>query len=94
MHTNTFAGMPALMTTKELAGLLRKSARTIHNRLSEGTFPIAPLREGSRLLFRREDVAAYLEQLAADRPAAATAPEPAADVVSIDKPRTGKSCSH
>ena len=50
-----------LMTVKDLAELLSMSERTIYNKLSDGTWPIRPIRIGQRLLrFRLGDVRDYI----------------------------------
>ena len=50
---------PVVLTRDELAALLRVSVRTVDR------LPIKSLKLGRRRLFRREDVDAYLEDLAA-----------------------------
>jgi excisionase family DNA binding protein len=53
-----------LLTVKNLAYKLNISERTIYNKLSNGTFPIKPLRVGKRLLrWRTGDVEQYLNSL-------------------------------
>lgn len=52
-----------LLTVKGLARRFLISDRTVYNKVSNGTFPIKPIRIGRLLRFRREDVDAYLESL-------------------------------
>lgn len=52
-----------LETVKNLARHLKISPRTIYNKVSDGTFPIKPIRFGRLLRFRSEDIRAYLESL-------------------------------
>lgn len=53
-----------LLTVKDLASILIISKRTIYNGVSNGTFPLRPIRIGRRLLrWRRRDVEKYLESL-------------------------------
>jgi len=52
-----------LDTVKELARTLKISPRTIYNKLSNGTFPIKPIRIGRLLRFREEDISEYLNSL-------------------------------
>lgn len=56
--TGTTRDLPFRLTTAELADFWRVSKRTIERRIHTGHCP-APVRIGSRLLFRREDVLAW-----------------------------------
>jgi excisionase family DNA binding protein len=49
-----------LLTTRELAGILNVTLSTIYTWSSEDRLPIPPLRVGSLLRFKEEDVDAYL----------------------------------
>ncbi len=50
-----------LLTVKDLARKLTISERTIYNGVSNGSFPIKPIRIGRRLLrWRRLDIDEYL----------------------------------
>lgn len=64
--------LPDLMTTQEVADAMRITRRTLLNRRSQGQAPRG-FRVGKRVLFRRADVARYLEQQAANDHIAARA---------------------
>jgi predicted DNA-binding transcriptional regulator AlpA len=49
-----------LIDIKELADRLRIPPKTIRNKLSNGTWPIAPLRIGKALRWRESDVNAMI----------------------------------
>jgi predicted DNA-binding transcriptional regulator AlpA len=53
----------SLMDLNQLARELKIAAKTIRNKLSDGTWPIPPLRIGRLLRWRREDVARDLTRL-------------------------------
>jgi excisionase family DNA binding protein len=53
---------PALLTTEEAARYLRTTPRGIHDRVHRRG--LAAVRDGSRLLFRRSDLDAYLTEAA------------------------------
>ncbi len=62
MHYNP-ENQRASIIPKELAQRLKISDRTIYNKLSNGTFPIKPIRIGRLLRFREEDINSYLKSL-------------------------------
>jgi excisionase family DNA binding protein len=45
-----------LLTISEVANLLRVAEKTIRNKLSDGTWPIPPVRIGRSLRWRRSDI--------------------------------------
>ena len=49
-----------LIDINDLAGILKVPAKTIRNKLSNGTWPIEPLRVGKSLRWRASDVDAFL----------------------------------
>lgn len=56
--------MTSLVPLREAAKLLGyKQAKTLTARARRGTLPIDILRDGSRLVVRRSDLAAYMEGL-------------------------------
>lgn len=54
------SGLPVLMTTGEVARLLRISVRTFRRRREAGAFTLAPAGRGRELLWRRDDVLAII----------------------------------
>lgn len=52
-----------LLTVRDMARRFIISDRTVYNKVSNGTFPIKPIRIGRLLRFRREDVDAYIDSL-------------------------------
>jgi excisionase family DNA binding protein len=52
-----------LLPIPEAAEYLGISARTIQNDLSRKVFPIKPVRYRGKVLFRREDLDAYIDNL-------------------------------
>ena len=52
-----------LLPIPEAAGYLGISPRTIQNDLSRKVFPIQPVRYRGKVLFRREDLDAYVDSL-------------------------------
>ncbi len=50
-----------LIDIKDLAEVLKIPAKTIRNKLSNGTWPIDPLRIGKTLRWRQSDVQAFLQ---------------------------------
>ena len=53
-----------LLTVKNLADILKISERTIYNKVSDGSFPVKPIRIGRRLLrWRSSDIDRYLKSL-------------------------------
>jgi len=52
-----------LLPIPEAAGYLGISPRTIQNDLSRKVFPIKPVRYRGKVLFRREDLDAYIDRL-------------------------------
>jgi predicted DNA-binding transcriptional regulator AlpA len=68
-----------LIDINDLAGILKVPAKTIRNKLSNGTWPIEPLRIGKALRWRTSDVDAFLhpgpEPGLSDDPAAARMPK-------------------
>jgi predicted DNA-binding transcriptional regulator AlpA len=49
-----------LIDIKDLAGILKVPAKTIRNKLSDGTWPIQPVRIGRSLRWRPSDVEAFV----------------------------------
>ena len=49
-----------LIDINDLAAVLKVPAKTIRNKLSNGTWPIEPLRIGKALRWRESDVNAFL----------------------------------
>jgi predicted DNA-binding transcriptional regulator AlpA len=49
-----------LIDINDLAGILKIPAKTIRNKLSNGTWPIEPFRIGKTLRWRTSDVEAFL----------------------------------
>jgi hypothetical protein len=60
------AGRGKLLTVDETARELALSPKTIRNQLSNGTFPIKPVRSAGGVRFRRVDLTTYVESLGAD----------------------------
>jgi predicted DNA-binding transcriptional regulator AlpA len=56
-----------LLDITDLAGLLKVPAKTIRNKLSDGSWPIKPLRIGRSLRWRPADVEAFLGPRQIDR---------------------------
>lgn len=56
----TGAGLPVFLTTDELAAITRRSPATVRYWRHAGTGPKGS-RVGKRVLYRREDVAAWLK---------------------------------
>jgi excisionase family DNA binding protein len=52
-----------LLPIPEAAEYLGISPRTIRNDLSRKTFPVRPVRYGGKVLFRREDLDAFIDGL-------------------------------
>ena len=50
-----------LLSVEETAAMLGSSPKTVRNELSKGSFPVKEVRRGSRVLFKRRDVLAYIE---------------------------------
>ncbi|MDD2901550.1 MAG: helix-turn-helix domain-containing protein [Syntrophales bacterium] len=55
-----------LLPIPEAADYLGISPRTIRNELSRKTFPVRAVRHGGKVLFRRQDLDAYIESLGAE----------------------------
>jgi len=53
--------MPFLLTTKEVANVLRTSRKAIYSMVERGQLP-GITRIGKRLLFRRDDLIEWLEE--------------------------------
>ena len=49
-----------LIDINDLAGILRIPAKTIRNKLSNGTWPIPPLRIGKAIRWRTSDIELFL----------------------------------
>lgn len=49
-----------LIDINDLAAVLKVPAKTIRNKLSNGTWPIEPLRIGKALRWRQSDVDAFI----------------------------------
>lgn len=49
-----------LLDINDLAAILKVPAKTIRNKLSNGTWPIEPLRIGKALRWRQSDVDAFV----------------------------------
>jgi excisionase family DNA binding protein len=52
-----------LVTVKGVARRLIISERTVYNKVSNGTFPIRPIRVGRLLRFRIRDIHDYIDSL-------------------------------
>jgi excisionase family DNA binding protein len=52
-----------LLPIPEAAEYLGLAPRTIRNELSRKTFPVRPVRHGGKVLFRRQDLDAYIDSL-------------------------------
>jgi len=50
-----------LLTIKELSQVLKIPTGSIRNQLCRGTFPLQPIKIGSLVRFRSEDVEGYIE---------------------------------
>lgn len=57
------AGTKRLLPIPEAAEYLGLSPRTVRNELSRKTFPVKPVKHGGKVLFRREDLDAYVDSL-------------------------------
>lgn len=55
--------MDNLIDINDLAGILKIPAKTIRNKLSDGTWQLPPLRIGKSLRWSQADVDTYLKQL-------------------------------
>jgi predicted DNA-binding transcriptional regulator AlpA len=55
-----------LIDIRDLANTLKVPAKTIRNKLSNGTWPIAPVRIGRALRWRESDVARLIADLPSD----------------------------
>jgi predicted DNA-binding transcriptional regulator AlpA len=53
----------ALLTIRQAAAFLGMAEKTLRNRLSDGTFPLRPVRLSGRPLFRRRDLEALVDSL-------------------------------
>ncbi|MFI5329626.1 MAG: hypothetical protein ACHQ2F_01120 [Desulfobaccales bacterium] len=51
------------LTIRETALLIGWKEKSLRNRLSEKNFPLKPLRNGRRVLFKKEDVESYMSTL-------------------------------
>jgi len=56
-------GSKELLSVEEVATMLGSSPKTVRNALSKGTFPIREIHRGSRVLFKRREVLAYIDSL-------------------------------
>ena len=52
-----------LIDINDLAGILKIPAKTIRNKLSDGSWELTPLRIGKALRWSRADVDSYLQYL-------------------------------
>ena len=52
-----------LIDINDLAGILKIPAKTIRNKLSDGSWELPPLRIGKALRWSQEDVNSYLQRL-------------------------------
>lgn len=50
-----------LLDINDLAGILKIPAKTIRNKLSNGTWPIRPLRIGKSIRWRTSDIEKFLQ---------------------------------
>jgi len=87
-----------LIDTKETARLLGIADKTIRNRVSDGSWPLAPVRIGRSLRWRRSDVARIISgEIAVPTnggPAGASDDEKDAGELAADGPkRTGRRAS-
>jgi len=57
-----------LIDINDLGRLLKVPTKTIRNKLSDGSWPIDPVRIGRALRWRKEDVIAWLETQNEDLP--------------------------
>ena len=55
--------MDKLIDINDLAGILKIPAKTIRNKLSDGSWQLPPLRIGKALRWSQTDVEAFLAQL-------------------------------
>ena len=55
--------MDKLIDINDLAGILKIPAKTIRNKLSDGTWELTPLRIGKSLRWSQADVDTYLNRL-------------------------------
>ena len=53
----------SLIDIKDLVGILKIPAKTIRNKLSDGTWPLAPIRIGKALRWSTSEVDEYLGKL-------------------------------
>jgi predicted DNA-binding transcriptional regulator AlpA len=56
-----------LLDIEDLANRLKIPPKTIRNKLSDGTWPISPVRIGRALRWRESDVAAAIADLSSGR---------------------------
>jgi predicted DNA-binding transcriptional regulator AlpA len=53
----------ALLTIRQAAAFLGMAEKTLRNRLSDGTFPLRPVRLSGRPLFKRRDLENLVDSL-------------------------------
>ena len=63
LRSDIKTGQPALLPLREAAVFLGLSPKTLQNRLSDGSFPLKPVRLAGRRVFRRSDLMAFVERL-------------------------------
>ena len=57
------AGKRKLLSVNETAAYLGISPKTIRNKISDGTFPVKPVRLSGRVLFRIDDLDLLVDEL-------------------------------
>jgi predicted DNA-binding transcriptional regulator AlpA len=57
----------SLIDINDLAGILKIPAKTIRNKLSDGTWPLTPIRIGKALRWLSSDVETFLGKLSSQR---------------------------
>ena len=57
----------ALLTVRQAAVFLGLAEKTLRNRISDGSFPLRPVRLSGRPLFKRRDLEDLVDSLCSDR---------------------------
>jgi predicted DNA-binding transcriptional regulator AlpA len=63
----SFIVADSLIDINDLAGILKIPTKTIRNKLSDGTWPLTPIRIGKALRWLSSDVEAFLGKLSNQR---------------------------